>query len=267
MNQPIVTSPTAAAIDKAKAAGRSAVIGYLPVGYSTWQASVDAAKVLIDNGFDALELGLPYSDPVMDGPVIEQAVVEALAGGVRITDTFRAVEALAQYQVPILVMTYFNPVHCYGVDRFAADLANAGGAGLITPDLIPDEASQWLEVSDQHGLDRVFLVAPSSTDQRLALTAQACRGFTYATSTMGVTGERAVLSSRAAQLVSRTRAAGAQRVCVGVGVSTASQARQVATFADGVIIGSALVRALGDTTTEPLTSLANLAAQLRQAVA
>jgi len=255
------------AIDAAGEEGRAALIAYLPVGFPSVAGSVDAAKALIDAGVDALELGLPYSDPVMDGPVIEDAVVAALAAGARVDDTFRAVEALAGRGVPILVMTYYNPVYRRGVARFAADLASAGGAGLITPDLIPDEAGEWIAASEAHGLDRVFLVAPSSTAERLAVVAEACRGFTYATSTMGVTGERATLSGRARVLVERARAAGAERVCVGVGVSTPAHAAEVASFADGVIVGSAFVRLVSeaDSAAEARQALSDLAGRLREA--
>jgi tryptophan synthase alpha chain len=239
-----VNATVGAAIDRAKSQGRAALIGYLPVGFPTVAASVEAAAALIEGGCDIVELGLPYSDPVMDGPVIAQAVTAALAGGVRVDDTFRAVRELSPLGAPLLVMTYYNPVLRRGVERFAGQLAEAGGAGLITPDLIPDEADEWLAASDQHGLDRVFLVAPSSSDERLALTAKACRGFTYATSTMGVTGVRSQLADSARVLVERTRAAGAQRVCVGVGVSNPQQAATVAGFADGVIVGSAFVKLL-----------------------
>jgi tryptophan synthase alpha chain len=197
-------------------------------------------------GADIIELGLPYSDPTMDGGTIQVAAQRALDEGFRVDDVFRAVEQVALTDVTVLVMTYYNPVFKRGVDRFAADLAQAGGAGLITPDLIPDEAADWIAASDAYDLDRVFLVAPSSRDDRLARTAAASRGFVYAASTMGVTGERTTLDSRARQLVSRTRAAGAERVCVGIGVSTPTQAREVASYADGVIVGSALVRCLLD---------------------
>jgi tryptophan synthase alpha chain len=182
----------------------------------------------------------------MDGQVIQAAVQRALDGGTRTRDVLRAVEQVAATGAAVLVMTYWNPVLRYGVDRFARDLAAAGGAGLITPDLIPDEAGEWLAASDAHGLDRVFLVAPSSTPERLAMTAAACRGFVYAASTMGVTGTRAVVGGRARQLVAATRAAGARRVCVGLGVSDGAQAHEIAEYADGVIVGSALVRALDE---------------------
>lgn len=239
-----VTSPTAAALDRTREAGRAALVGYLPVGFPDVARSVEAARAMVDAGVDVVELGLPYSDPVMDGALIQRAVERALAGGVRVRDTLAAVEGVAATGVPVLVMTYWNPVVRYGVDAFARDLAAAGGAGLITADLIPDEGGDWLAASDAHGLDRVFLVAPSSTAERLALTARAARGFVYAASTMGVTGTRASVGVDAERLVRDTRAAGAEHVCVGLGVSTGAQAAEVAAYADGVIVGSAFVRAL-----------------------
>ncbi|WP_028048128.1 tryptophan synthase subunit alpha [Cellulomonas sp. URHD0024] len=226
--------------------GRPALIGYLPVGYPSVDDSVDAVRTMIDAGADVIELGMPYTDPVMDGPLIQTAVDAALARGTKVRDTIRAVEQVSGRGAPILIMTYWNLVLRYGVDAFARDLASAGGAGLITPDLIPDEAADWLAASDAHGLDRVFLVAPSSTPERLASTSAASRGFVYAASTMGVTGERATLGNRAEQLVADTRAAGAERVCVGVGVARPEQAAEVAGYADGVIVGTALVRTLVD---------------------
>ncbi|MGI5186589.1 tryptophan synthase subunit alpha [Promicromonospora sp. CA-289599] len=225
---------------------RAALVGYLPVGYPTVDRSIEALKTLVDYGVDVIELGVPYTDPVLDGPVIQQAAQGALDAGARVSDVFRVVRELTDYapHVPVLVMTYWNPVLKYGPDAFARDLAAAGGAGLITPDLIPDEATDWLAASEAHGLDRVFLVAPSSTTERLRLTVDATRGFVYAASLMGVTGERTQVGSRAEQLVTDTRAAGAVNVCVGLGVSTGAQAAEVGRFADGVIVGSALVRPL-----------------------
>ena len=237
-------SATAQTIDRLKAEGRGALIGYLPVGFPTFDESVAAVRGLIDAGADIIELGIPYSDPVMDGATIQQAVDVALAGGTRVRDVFRLVEAVAGFGAPILAMTYFNPVLRYGVDAFARDLAAAGGAGLITPDLIPEEAGEWIAAADERNLDKVFLVAPSSTPERLASTSRASRGFVYAASTMGVTGERATVGLRAEQLVADTRAAGAERVCVGLGVSQPEQAAQVGRYADGVIVGSAFVRPL-----------------------
>lgn len=225
--------------------GRAALIGYLPVGYPTVGHSIEAMVAMVEAGVDIVEVGVPYSDPVMDGPLIQAAAAQALEQGTRVDDVFAATRAVRAAGAPPLVMTYWNLVLRRGVERFAADLAAAGGAGLITPDLIPDEAGEWVAASDAHGLDRVFLVAPSSTDERLARVTGACRGFVYAASTMGVTGVRSSVGATAEAIVERTRVASDIPVCVGLGVSTGEQAAEVARFADGVIVGSALVRAAG----------------------
>lgn len=225
---------------------RPAFIGYLPYGFPDPQTSLEAFRIMVENGVDAVEIGLPYSDPVMDGPVIQAAAQTAIESGERMSGVFDAVRVVAAAGAVPLVMSYWNLIMNYGVERFADDFEHAGGAGLITPDLIPDEADEWVEASQRHGLDRIFLVSPDSTDDRLALAAHASRGFVYAASRMGVTGERATLSSSPERLVERTRQSGAERVCVGIGVSTASQAAQVGGYADGVIVGSALVHTLFD---------------------
>ncbi|GAA4218940.1 tryptophan synthase subunit alpha [Actinocatenispora rupis] len=247
------------AFGKARAEGRGTLVGYLPAGFPSVDGAIEACRVMADAGVDVIEIGLPYSDPVMDGPVIQRASEQALAAGFRVADVFRTVEAVAATGVPTLVMTYWNLVERQGAASFARDLASAGGAGLITPDLIPDEADDWLAASDEYGLDRVFLVAPSSTDRRIAETTAACRGFVYATSVMGVTGARAETSDAAPALVARVRAAAGPDsvpVGVGLGVSNGAQAAEVAGFADGVIVGSALVRCLLDV--EPATGRAAL---------
>jgi len=244
---PSAGSTTGARLDALRDEGRGALVAYLPVGFPDVERSIEAVLATVDAGADVVEIGVPYTDPVMDGPVIQRAAEAALAAGTRVRDVLRVVEAVAEHsggRVPALVMTYWNPVLRYGVDAFARDLAAAGGAGLITPDLIPDEGADWIAASEEHGLDRVFLVAPSSTPERLALTARASRGFVYAASTMGVTGTRDQVGDRAEQLVADTRAAGADHVCVGLGVSSGDQAAEVGRFADGVIVGSALVRPL-----------------------
>jgi tryptophan synthase alpha chain len=224
-----------------------ALIGYLPVGFPDLDTSVDAAVALVENGVDALELGLPYSDPVMDGLAIQKATQTALAAGFRVRDVFTAVERIrARVDAPVLVMTYWNPVVQFGVDRFADTLRDAGGAGLITPDITPDSAAEWIATSDRTGLDRVFLAAPSSTDQRLRDTVAASRGFVYAVSTMGITGARADVDAAARRLVGRLREAGAERACVGIGISTGDQVAEVLEYADGAIVGSALVTALAE---------------------
>jgi len=242
-----VTSRVAAAIDAAHAAGRGAFVGYLPLGFPDLQTSIDAAVTLAENGADVLELGPPYSDPVMDGTVIQEATQTALAAGFRLRDTFTAVREIAsRVDVPVLVMTYWNPVMQYGVDRYADDLLAAGGAGLITPDITPDAASDWIAASERTGLDRVFLAAPTSTDERLDLIVAASTGFVYTVSTMGITGERAQLDAAARTLVQRLRSHGAAHACVGIGISNAEQVAGVLDYADGAIVGTALVRALRD---------------------
>jgi tryptophan synthase alpha chain len=235
---------TALTFAKAAADSRAALVGYLPAGFPTVEVAIEAAQAMAAAGADVIEVGLPYSDPLMDGPVIAEAVQRALASGTRIADTLRTVEAVAAAGVPALVMTYWNPVDRYGVRAFARDLAQAGGCGLITPDLIPEEAGPWLAASDEYGLDRVFLAAPSSTDQRIAAITPACRGFVYAASLMGITGARTALGGEAPGLVKRIREHTDLPVAVGIGVSNGAQAAQVAAFADGVIVGSAFVRRL-----------------------
>jgi tryptophan synthase alpha chain len=237
---------TSSAFEKTRAEGRAALVGYLPAGFPDVPGAIDAIRVMVDSGCDVIEVGLPYSDPVMDGPTIQAAAQRALEGGIRTSDVLRTVEAVAATGTPTVVMTYWNPVERYGVERFAADLARAGGAGLITPDLTPDSADEWIAAADAHDLDKIFLVAPSSTDERLRYTAQACRGFVYATAVMGVTGARTSTSELAGPLVERTRAVTDLPVGVGLGVSNGDQAAQVASFADAVIVGSAFVRALLD---------------------
>jgi tryptophan synthase alpha chain len=234
-----------------RAQGRGGLAGFLHVGYPTVDISLQALKVLTgegdSEGVDLVEVGLPYSDPMMDGVTIQRAGAKALQRGVRTRDAFSAVEAVANCGTPAVVMTYWNLVERYGADRFARDLASAGGAGMITPDLTPNEAGEWLRVSDAHGLDRVFLVSPSSTDERLRSTVAACRGWVYATSLMGVTGTRTQSSAAAPELVRRVReVAPSALVGVGLGVSNGEQAREVTTFADLAIVGSALVKTLLD---------------------
>jgi tryptophan synthase alpha chain len=231
--------------------GRGALAGFLHVGYPTVEISLRAFKALTgegeSEGVDLVEVGIPYSDPVMDGVIIQRAGTRALERGVRTRDVFAAVEAVANSGAPAVVMTYWNLIERYGADRFARDLAAAGGAGAITPDLTPDEAAEWISVSDDHGLDRIFLVSPSSTDERLNSTVAACRGWVYATSLMGVTGPRAQTSAAAPELVQRIRAVDSSAlVGVGLGVSNGAQAREVTRFADLVIVGSALVKTLLD---------------------
>jgi tryptophan synthase alpha chain len=241
-----VSSTTSTAFAKARADGRAALVGYLPAGFPDVDGGIEAMQAMVAAGCDVIEVGLPYSDPVMDGPTIQAAAQQALDGGVRTADVLRTVEAVAGTGVPTVVMTYWNPVERWGVEAFARDLANAGGAGLITPDITPDYADAWIAAADAHDLDKIFLVSPSSTDERLAMTTAACRGFVYATAVMGVTGARASTSDLAGPLVARTKATTDLPVGVGLGVSDGDQAAELAAYADGVIVGSAFVRTLLD---------------------
>lgn len=252
-----------------RAEGRAALIAYLPAGFPTVDGGIEAVKAVIAGGADVVEIGLPHSDPVLDGPVIQTADDIALRGGVRIADVMRTVrEAHRATGVPILVMTYWNPIDRYGVERFTAELADAGGAGCILPDLPVQESALWREHAEKHGLATVFVVAPSSQDARLATITAAGSGFVYAASLMGVTGTRASVGAQAQDLVERTRATTDLPVCVGLGVSNAAQAAEVAGFADGVIVGSAFVKAMLDAPDEAagLAAVRSLAGELAEGV-
>ncbi|MHC0432057.1 tryptophan synthase subunit alpha [Streptomyces sp. O3] len=254
---------------QARAENRSALIAYLPAGFPSVDGGIEAVKAVLESGADVVEVGLPHSDPVLDGPVIQTADDIALRGGLKIADVLRTVrEAHTATGKPVLVMTYWNPVDRYGVERFTAELAAAGGAGCILPDLPVQESAQWRAHAEKHGLATVFVVAPSSKDARLAEITAAGSGFVYAASLMGVTGTRESVGAQAADLVRRTRATTDLPVCVGLGVSNARQAAEVAGFADGVIVGSAFVQRLLDAPDEAagLAAVRALAAELAEGV-
>ncbi|OEJ31565.1 tryptophan synthase subunit alpha [Streptomyces subrutilus] len=258
-----------ATLAKAKSEDRAALVAYLPAGFPTVDGGVEAVKAVIAGGADVVEIGLPHSDPVLDGPVIQTADDIALRGGVKIADVIRTVrEAHEATGAPVLVMTYWNPIDRYGVERFTAELAAAGGAGCILPDLPVQESALWREHAGKHGLATVFVVAPSSRDERLATITAAGSGFVYAASLMGVTGTRASVGAEAKELVGRTRKTTDLPVCVGLGVSNPEQAREVAGFADGVIVGSAFVKLLLDAPDLPagLAAVRSLAGELAEGV-
>lgn len=230
------------AFARARAEDRAALIGYLPAGFPTRDASVRLMQAMVSGGVDIVEVGLPYSDPLMDGPVIQAAAEQALREGMTPAGVMEVARDVAATGAATVVMSYWNPVERYGVDAFARDLSTAGGCGVITPDLTPEEADAWSAASDAHGIERIFLVAPSSSDQRLRVVASACSGFVYAASTMGVTGARTQVGSAAEDLVRRTRAVTDLPIAVGLGVSTGEQAAEISAYADGVIVGSAFIR-------------------------
>ena len=248
--RPEVSTGTAGTFARARAEGRALLIGYLPAGFPSRQGCLDAYAAMVEAGVDIVEVGLPYSDPLIDGPTIQAAVDAALAGGIRTRDVVETVRAVSALGTPSLVMSYWNPIEHYGVEAFAADLAAAGGAGAITPDLTVEEAGAWLMAARTHDLDTVFLVAPSSPPARIDLVCRACRGFVYAASTMGVTGARATVGDQAQALVARVREHTHLPVAVGLGVSSGEQAAEVAAYADAVIVGSAFVRCLLDAPNE-----------------
>lgn len=238
-------SKTESALRKNLANGKANLIGYFPLGFPNLEASIEACIEMCRNGIDVLELGIPYSDPVMDGIEIQEATELALQNGFKLSQTFDAIKQItAAVDTPVLVMSYWNPIMQFGVEKFARGLKDAGGAGLITPDLIPDEAEDWLEIAEQNDLDRVFLATPSSSSKRVDAASELSRGFTYAVSTMGITGERAQLDQMARTVVKKIRDSGTdQLAAVGIGISTADQVREVNSYADAAIVGSAFVRA------------------------
>lgn len=237
-----MTTALADAFARARAEGRAALIGYLPAGFPTRDDSIRLMRAMVAAGVDIVEVGLPYSDPLMDGPVIQAAADQALRGGTTPADVIAVAGEVASAGAPALVMSYWNPVEKYGVDAFASELAAAGGSGVITPDLTPEESAAWVAATSAHGVDRIYLVAPSSTDDRLRVVSGACTGFVYAASTMGVTGARSAVSGAAEELVARTREVTDLPIAVGLGVSTGEQAAEIAAYADGVIVGSAFIR-------------------------
>jgi tryptophan synthase alpha chain len=232
------------AFARAKSENRAALIAYLPAGYPTEDGAVECITAMVEGGVDIVEIGFPYSDPVMDGPTIQDAVNISLVGGTKSATVINTVKRVADLGVPALVMSYWNPIERYGLDTFAADFHAAGGVGVITPDLTPEEAEDWILATDSNDVDRVFLVALSSSDERIAKVSSATTGFIYAGAVMGVTGARASVSDAIEGLVAKVRRHSDLPVAVGLGVSTPEQAHEIAQYADGVIVGSAFVSAI-----------------------
>jgi tryptophan synthase alpha chain len=231
---------------KTRAEKRAALIAYIPAGFPTIKDCHRVIQAFVDGGVDAIEIGFPYSDPVMDGPTIQAAAVKALENGTGAEDVLDALEVAVTAGVPSLVMTYWNPIEKYGVEKFAAAIAARGGSGVIHPDLTIEESSRWLAATEESEINPVYVVALSTSDKRLEQVTSQCGGFIYAASIMGVTGARAAVSSGAADLVQRIRTVSGLPVSVGLGVSTRAQAKEVAEYADGVIVGSAFVKAILD---------------------
>jgi tryptophan synthase alpha chain len=225
-----------------RAHGRKLLVPYVTGGYPGWQ---DAIRACAANGADAVEIGIPFSDPVMDGPVIQQASQHALEQGVTPTSILDQVPEL-DVEIPLAVMTYYNLVHHPGPTRFADQLGRAGISGAILPDLPLEESGPWCDAADAAGVETILLAAPTAPDSRLPLIAERARGFVYSVGLLGVTGERESLAATATALAGRLKAITDKPVLVGVGVSNAEQAHEATRVADGVIQGASVVRRLID---------------------
>lgn len=228
-----------------RAEGRKAFVAFLTAGDPSLERTLEAALALEAAGADVLELGVPFSDPLADGPVIQRASERALQRGTTLAAVLDLVRRLRQSsQLPIVLFSYANPLLRLGLERLARDAAAAGVDGVLVTDLPPEEAGEWIAIARQAELDTIFLVAPTSPDERLRLVAEATRGFLYAISRTGVTGEEQALSADAAPLIARLKALSEVPVVLGFGISTPEQVRAAGAVADGVVVGSALVRFL-----------------------
>lgn len=253
---------------RVRAENRAALIAYIPAGFPTITGCHKVINAFVEGGVDAIEIGFPYSDPVMDGPTIQAAADKSLAQGTGAAEVFQALKVASDTGVSAVVMTYWNPIEKYGVEKFAQSIVENGGSGVITPDLTIEESQSWKQAVDGAGINPIFVVAPSTTKQRLPRVTSQCGGFVYAASLMGVTGARAQVSSGASDLVARIRETTDLPVAVGLGVSTREQAKSVAAYADGVIVGSAFIKALLDAPDEAagLAAVRSLASELAQGV-
>lgn len=228
---------------KTRASGRKLLVPYVTGGFPGWERTVEACAAA---GADAIEVGIPFSDPVIDGPTVQEASERALAAGATPQGIVTAMGDLDTGGVPLVAMTYYNIVFRHGHERFARSLAAAGVAGAIVPDLPLEEVGPWAEAADQAGVETVLLAAPTGSDERLARICSRSRGFVYGVGLLGVTGERAVLARSALDIARRLKAITDKPVLIGIGVSNAAQAAEVAAVADGAVVGSALVRRLLD---------------------
>jgi len=241
--------------------GHKVLIPYVTVGYPSVEDTLKVVPILADSGCDIVELGIPFSDPLADGATIQKASFHALKNGVTPAMCLEVAEKLSRkVDVPLVFMTYFNPVLSYGLDKFCGVCARSGVDGLIIPDLPPDEGSELEGVTRKHNLDLIYLLAPTSSDERIRLVADRARGFIYLVSVTGVTGTRDSLPSELNSFVGRVRKAAQQPLCIGFGISTTEQARQIARMADGVIVGSRIIQLME---TDGLESVGNFVRELR----
>ncbi len=238
---------------KLRKEGRTAFIPYIMAGDPSLARTKKVVRLLEDCGADIIELGVPFSDPLADGPVIQAAAERALKKGVTLTGVLDTVRELRKTtEIPIVLMTYFNPVFRYGEEIFPGDARDAGADGIIVPDLPPDEARNLVRFSRESGLDTIFLLAPTSTPPRMRLVAKSSTGFIYYVSITGITGARLALDASQREGIKALRALTKKPVCLGFGVSKPSEAKAVAGFADGVIVGSAIVRKMRESNEQQL---------------
>lgn len=231
--------------DRLKRRGGKAFVAFLTAGDPSIDRTVELARELDEAGVDVLELGVPFSDPLADGPVIQRSSERALGRGTTLAAVLEAVRGIRRRtELPLVLFSYYNPLLRYGLERLAGEARDAGVDGVLVTDLPPEEAEPWLAAARPAGLDTVFLAAPTTPDERVPRIAEASRGFVYAVSLTGVTGERTALSDDARPLLARIRARTGVPVALGFGISTPEQVREAAAVADGVVVGSALVRFL-----------------------
>jgi tryptophan synthase alpha chain len=247
------------------APGHKALITYLTVGYPDIETTLKVAPILESCGCDLIELGIPFSDPLADGTTIQQASCHSLSHGTTPAKCLEVADSLrAKASIPLVFMTYYNPIHSYGVGAFCQDCENVGVSGLIVPDLPPEESDELEDRARSHSVDVIYLLAPTSTEERVREVAARSRGFIYLVSLTGVTGARENLPSELEDFVRRVRQHTTTPLCVGFGISTPEQARRVAQVADGVIIGSRLMQLLGEE--DPLPKVEAFAGSLRSAI-
>jgi tryptophan synthase alpha chain len=231
--------------------GQVALIPFIVAGDPDLETTEALVLKMAESGTDIIELGVPFSDPLADGPIIQAASQRALQNGVNLRDIFRLTERLKGIDFPLVLMTYFNPVFCFGLKDFAEGCQKSGVDGVIIPDLPPEEAGLWISEARRMNLDTIFLVAPTSPPERIRLVSRCSRGFIYYVSVTGVTGTRENLPEEVGLAVKRIKEISQKPVAVGFGISSPEQAKRVSRFADGVIIGSAIVKIIGENLKSP----------------
>jgi tryptophan synthase alpha chain len=238
---------------------------YFPLGYPDLDTSIDVIEAMAKNGADLMEVGLSFSDPLADGPVIQHATQIALEKGITVRKSLEAVKDLRRrgVDIPMILMGYYNPILAYGLEEFIGDAVEVGADGFIIPDLPPEEAAEFETIAKSHPLIR--MLAPTTPPERMEIVAQEAEGFVYLVSVTGVTGARTSLSDELGKLIKRVREHTSAPVCVGFGIGTPEQAREVGALADGVIVGSACVKAVGNSD-KPVETAKQLAAEFSEAL-